>query len=208
MSQLLGGGDGGAPGVPGIESITGNDGNPTFGSGSPVNVNIVGDTAQGVSVDQTAADEETVTVADATAGATAGDASKGVSSYDSADFTVVNGFVSLAAQTFTGSGQTVGATTDDILTVPLGAVAGTFQFEARVKAFESGTPTGAGYNIYATFITDGATATLIGQQPIFNESVVLEDADAYFVASGNNAVLQVLGVTGLTIEWDGETEIT
>lgn len=107
-----------------------------------------------------------------------------------------------------GTGTTIGATTDDILSFPLGAVDGTYQFEARVKAYNASTPTGSGYNIYATFITDGATATLIGQQSIFNETMVLEDADAYFIASGNNAVLQVLGVAGLTIAWAGETELT
>jgi hypothetical protein len=94
------------------------------------------------------------------------------------------------------------------LTIPLGVVAGTFQFEARVKAFESTTPAGAGYNIYATFTTDGIAATLVGDQPIFNEDAALSTADAYFVASGNNAVLQVLGVALLTIDWAGETEVT
>ena len=108
----------------------------------------------------------------------------------------------------TGTGTTVGAVTANIITIPLGLVAGTYQFEARVKAFEAGTPAGAGYNIYATFITDGVSATLVGNQPIFNEDPVLTDADAYFIASGNNAVLQVLGVTALTIDWEAETEVT
>ena len=111
-------------------------------------------------------------------------------------------------QETTGTATTVGAVTANILSVPLGATPGTFQFEARVKGFESTTPAGAGYNIHATFRTDGATATLIGQQPIFNEDAALSAADAYFVASGNNAVLQVLGVVGLTINWSGETEET
>lgn len=109
---------------------------------------------------------------------------------------------------FTGSGETVGAVTADLITVPLGSVAGTFQFEARVKGYDAATPAGCGYNIYATFTTDGATATLVGDQPIFNEDDVLADADAYFVASGNDAVLQVLGVTGLTIQWSASTERT
>lgn len=109
---------------------------------------------------------------------------------------------------FSGSATTIGATTDNIISIPLGAVAGTFQFEARVKGFESTGPAGCGYNVYGTLITDGVTATLIGSQNIFNESLSLEDADAYFIASGNNAVLQVLGVAGLTIDWFAETEIT
>lgn len=122
-------------------------------------------------------------------------------------------------QTFGGGGgsgptptpftaTTVGATTANLITVALGAVAGTFQFEARVKAFESTTPAGAGYNLYATFTTDGVAATLVGNQDVFNEDVALAAADAYFIASGNNAVLQVLGVAGLTLDWSGETEET
>ena len=107
-----------------------------------------------------------------------------------------------------GTATTVNATTQDIITFPLGLIAGTYQFEARVKAFESTTLAGAGYNIYGTFTTDGATATLVGDQPVFNEDTALMDADAYFVASGNNAVLQVLGVAGLTINWEAETEVT
>lgn len=108
----------------------------------------------------------------------------------------------------TGTATTVNAVTANIITVALGAVAGTFQFEARVKAFESTTPAGAGYNVYGTFRTDGATATLIGNQDVFNEDAALSTADAYFIASGNNAVLQVLGVAGLTINWVAETEVT
>lgn len=124
--------------------------------------------------------------------------------------TITNGpgSIDLSATAFKGTKQTVGATTQDLITIPLGAVAGTFQFEARVKAFESTTPAGAGYNIYGTFTTDGLAATLVGDQPIFNENPALAAADAYFVASGNDAVLQVLGVAGLTINWSGETAVT
>lgn len=106
------------------------------------------------------------------------------------------------------SATTVGAVTADVITIPLGAVAGTFQFEARVKAYTTTGPAGAGYNIYATFTTDGAASTLVGNQVILNEDVSLTAADASFVASGNNAVLQVLGVAALTINWIAETEIT
>ncbi len=124
---------------------------------------------------------------------------------------IVNGAGSIQLSTnpaFNGTATTVGAVTANLITVPLGAVAGTFQFEARVKAFNASTPAGAGYNIYGTFRTDGTTATLVGDQPIFNEDPALTTADAYFVASGNNAVLQVLGVTALTINWVGETAVT
>jgi hypothetical protein len=102
--------------------------------------------------------------------------------------------------------QTVNAATGDIITIPLGAVAGTFRFTATVKAFEAGTPSSAGYTVYATLRTDGVAATLVGNQDVFEEDAVLTDADAYFIASGNNAVLQVLGVAGLTIDWAAECE--
>ncbi len=109
---------------------------------------------------------------------------------------------------FVGTATTVGAVTANVITVPLGAVAGAFQFEARVKGFETTGPSAAGYNVYATFRTDGAAATLVGNQDVFNEDAALIAANAYFIASGNDAVLQVLGVAGLTINWSGETEIT
>ena len=109
---------------------------------------------------------------------------------------------------FQGTGSTVGAVTANLITIPLGAVAGTFQFEARVKGFNATTPASCGYNITATFRTDGATATLVGNQPVFNEDAALSAADAYFIASGNSAVLQVLGVTGLTVSWNAEADIT
>jgi len=107
-----------------------------------------------------------------------------------------------------GTATTIGAVTEDIITYDLGLTPGTFQFEARVKGFESTTPAGVGYNIYGTFTTDGITATLVGDQPIFNEDPALSTADAYFIASGNNAVLQVLGVAALTIVWSAESETT
>lgn len=106
------------------------------------------------------------------------------------------------------SAQTIGVETKNIITVPLGAVAGTYQFEARVKAYTATGPAGAGYNIYATFTTSGVAATLVGNQVILNEDPSLVAADAAFVASGNNAVLQVSGVAALTIDWIAETEIT
>lgn len=134
-------------------------------------------------------------------------ATKGTASFDSDDFTVTNGFVEIKGANV-GTGQTINATTDDVITIPLGGVAGTFQIEARCKGFESTTPAGCGYNIYATFTTTGGAATLVGNQDVYNEDVALASADAYFIASGNNAVLQVIGVAGLTIDWSAEARIT
>ena len=132
---------------------------------------------------------------------------RGTASFDTNDFTVVDGFVDIKGSA-NGTGQTIGAVTADILTIPLGGSAGTQQFEARVKGFEATTPAGCGYNVYGTFTTTGGIATLVGVQDVFNESPALVTADAYFIASGNNAVLQVLGVAGLTIDWTASTQET
>lgn len=208
MSQQQAFSGGNSPVTPDIEFIQGNTGGPVGPNPATFTIDLLGDTAQGVSVDgDPGTYTQTITVQDATAAATSGAALKGVCSFDSNDFTVTNGFVELIGN-YDGTGTTIGATTADIITVPLGGSAGTFQFEARVKAFEATNPAGAGYNIYATFTTDGVTATLVGDQPIFNEDGALAAADAYFVASGNNAILQVLGVALLTIDWTGSLELT
>lgn len=109
-----------------------------------------------------------------------------------------------------GTGTTIGAVTTNLITIPLGAIPGVFQFEARVKGYESTGPSAIGLNIYSTFRTDGTIATLVGNEDVFNEDIALADANGYFMSTGsdNNAILQVLGVSGLTINWSAETEIT
>lgn len=97
MSQQQFFSDGGAPGVPGIETVTGNTGGAVGGSGSPVNINILGDTVQGVTVNGNAGtNTETVTVSDAT--------------------TTQKGVVALAtnAETIAGSVTTKAITPDDL----------------------------------------------------------------------------------------------
>lgn len=277
MSQQQSFGEtGSVPGIPGIETVTGNDGLAAAGSGSPVNINIVGNTTQGVHVTRTAADTETITIDDATTsqkgvltlatnaetiagtvttkattpddikaklgtqtlhGLAYGNATTGalqwlaeaangqipigstgnapvlanITSLDGS-VTITNGpgtiDLKVTETIVSGTGTTIGTSTADLITFPLGATPGTFQFEARVKGFEATTPAGAGYNLYATFTTDGATATLVGVQDVFNVNAVLNTASATFVASGNNAVLRVQGVTALTINWSAETQVT
>jgi len=204
----------GTPGAPNINFISGNDAVAVGPNPATHVINVLGSTvvngtnAIPVYVKNTAAFTDTVQVQVAKASASSDINNSGLSSFSSGDFSVdANGFVTLADK-YAGTATTVGAVTADVITVPLGGVAGVFQFEARVKGFEATGPAAAGYNVYATFRTTGAAATLVGNQDIFNEDVSLAAADAYFVASGNNAVLQVLGVVGLTINWVAETELT
>jgi hypothetical protein len=178
-----------SPVNPDIEFLQGNDLVNVGPNATTHILKLIGDNVQGVDISGNAGtNTSTVTIMDAT--------------------TTQKGVVLLSSDSFTGSGTTVGAVTTDLITIPLGAVAGTFQIESRAKGFESTGPAGCGYNNYATFTTDGVTATLVGNQDVFNEDPTLVDADAYFVAVGNDAVLQVLGVAGLTINWSAQADKT
>lgn len=61
-----------------------------------------------------------------------------------------------------GSGNTVGATTTDLVTFALGATPGTYVFDLNYCAFEPTTPAGAGYSIFGSVRTNGAAAVLVG----------------------------------------------
>lgn len=103
---------------------------------------------------------------------------------------------------FNGSATTVGATTADIVTFALGATPATFFFTFGVAVFNASTPAAAGYETYTTVITDGATATIIGDtDAITHESAALITTTAQVVVSGNNVIFRVGGVAGLTIDW-------
>lgn len=201
--QTIGGGGGGGGGA-GIVTVTGNTGGAVPGQGAPINLNLVGDATQGTAVNGTiATSTQVVTVGNATAAATAGAAQKGVSSYNSEDFTVVSGYVS---QNFklVGTGTTVGATTADLITFPLGATPGTYIFDANFSSFDVTTPggAGAGYSIFGSTRTTGATAFLVGTpDKINNEDTAVAAGTADLVVSANNAILRVTGVVGLTIHW-------
>lgn len=106
-----------------------------------------------------------------------------------------------------GTATTVGAVTSDVITFTLnntnlGTTPGTLTLDIEIAAFEAGTPSGAGYSIFGSVRTTGAAAVLIGTpDKIVNEEAALVTADANLIVSGNNAVIRVTGVAGLTIDW-------
>lgn len=107
--------------------------------------------------------------------------------------------------TASGTGQTIGAVTDDVITFAMGASPRTCTFDIKIASFESTTPAGAGYNIFGAARTDGASATLVGTPDVVtNEEVALAAASADLVVSGNNAIIRVTGVAGLTINWTAQ----
>ena len=98
--------------------------------------------------------------------------------------------------------DTVGNVTSNILTIPLGAVPGTFSFEFRLAAFESTTPAGASYLLFCGVRTDGVNAVLLGN-PIRSaiKEAALDLSQVSVGVAGNNFLLRVTGVAGLTIHW-------
>lgn len=106
-----------------------------------------------------------------------------------------------------GTGTTVGATTDDVITLDLGGTASAYTMEARVGSFESSTPAGGGMWVLGVFRTDGASASLVATEAedTFLEAALM-DAEVAWVASGNDAILRVTGVAGLTVNWAATAE--
>lgn len=102
----------------------------------------------------------------------------------------------------TGTITTADATLTTILTFSLGAVAGTFYVYGNVQGFNASTPAGGAYSFSGGYRTDGATATELGIE-IHDEfeDAALVTADIFLSASGNNVIVQVQGVAGLSINW-------
>lgn len=106
-----------------------------------------------------------------------------------------------------GNAQTVGATTEDAITLSMGSTPTTSSVKVVVSCFEETTPAGGGYTLFGVFTTDGSAATEIGTEDTgFQESAALADCDAEVHAVGNDIVVQVTGVAGLTINWSARLE--
>jgi hypothetical protein len=102
----------------------------------------------------------------------------------------------------TGTGQTIGAVTANLITIPLGAVATTYTIEAHIAGFNAATPASVGYVLTGVYRTTGAAASLVGVTDKYTaEEAAVVGADAAFVISGNSVIVQVTGVAGLTINW-------
>jgi len=104
-------------------------------------------------------------------------------------------------QQFEATVTTTDATPTTIATVALGAVAGTVSIDVDVFCFNASGPKGASLNLFGAVRTTGAAGTLIG---VNNSLNVIDGAfaiSATIVASGNNALVQVTGLGGTTINW-------
>lgn len=101
-----------------------------------------------------------------------------------------------------GAGTTTGATTSDLITMPLGAIAAVYRFEFKVAGRDTVSGDGVGYSVLTSIRTDGASATII-QSPFIDtdEDASLTGANIDFIASGNSGILRVTGVALKTINY-------
>jgi len=103
--------------------------------------------------------------------------------------------------------QTTDATPTTLLTFDMGASAGSYLAEIRVAAHNTTDTASAAYFLIGAARTDGASGTEVASE-VSNalEDAAMSTADCTFLVSGNNMVIQVIGIAGKTIEWSGELE--
>lgn len=97
---------------------------------------------------------------------------------------------------------TVGSTTGSMLNFTLEASPSTYFFTCNIAGKCTADGTGLGWFLICPVRTDGSSATVIGN-PIINGNLDsdLAAASIALIASGNNIILQVTGVTAKTINF-------
>ncbi len=101
-----------------------------------------------------------------------------------------------------GTATSVNGSIEDLITVSLAATGKVYRFYFMITGRETTSDDGLGYHLFASAKTDGVAATLIQTEFIdADEDAALTTADIQFVTSGNDMILQVTGVAGLTISY-------
>lgn len=106
-----------------------------------------------------------------------------------------------------GTTTTVGAVTGDVITFPIpsGQVA---SFDVLIVGNDAAGTLGMGYSLFACARNPSGTAILVGVPDlIVNEDGADSAAGATLIVSGANAIVQVTGVTGKTINWKATARI-
>jgi len=167
---------------------------------------------QGILADQTTPLGDVETLTGDSGGAVGPDLAGNINVLGGAGITVTgnpgtNTLTIVEDEVIEGTGQTVGAVTTDVLTIPLGATPATFTLEARVGVFESTAPAGGGMWVLGVLRTTGAASVIVATEAedTFLEASIMT-ASVAWVASGNNAILRVTGVAALTLEWAATAE--
>ena len=159
-----------------------------------------GTTSNAIRVASVAANTVTLQIQQTGTSASKDTSLNGIAHFNSAQFTVDEGFVSITDSSNTSTGQTVGAVTADVITITPTDLKG-FVVQALVIGYESTGPGIIGGELIATGSKDG-TVSIVGTAiKSRNSSAALAAGDFNCVASGADFVLQVLGVAGVTIDW-------
>ena len=97
---------------------------------------------------------------------------------------------------FYGTATSTNGSNADLITFSLGATAAVYRFEFKVAGRETTTGQGVGYSLFASFRTDGITATAI-QTAFIDADEDIAGASLTMIASGNNVILRATssGVT-------------
>jgi hypothetical protein len=101
----------------------------------------------------------------------------------------------------TGSVTTTDASLVTLASFALGAVPAVYTLSIEIACFNVTSVDGDGYFIQGSVRTTGAAAVLCGMPDKFISEEVIDTADANLIVSGNNAVIQVNGIVGITHDW-------
>lgn len=102
----------------------------------------------------------------------------------------------------TGTATSTNASAEDLITFTLGATPLVYRFWFYISGRDTGTGDGLGYSVEGSAKTDGAVATIISVPNQDNdEDPSLVSATVSLIASGNDVILRVTGVTSQTISY-------
>jgi len=94
------------------------------------------------------------------------------------------------------------ATPATVASLDCGSTPGVYNFDIQVAGYDLTDIAACGYFISGSVRTTGLAATLVGTpDKITNEEPATTTCDANLIVSGNNAVIQVTGIAGKTINW-------
>lgn len=113
--------------------------------------------------------------------------------------------ITVADTTLTGTVNTIGAVTGDVITLALGAIPGTYTFDCKITGYDITSSIGAGYTIVGAVRTTGGAAVLIAGQAVDSfEEGALSAGSAALVVNANNAIFRITGTAGETVHWKAE----
>jgi hypothetical protein len=99
--------------------------------------------------------------------------------------------------------NTTDATPTTIFSLSLGGVPATWAINVDIICLNTSVTDGAGFNVFGLMVTDGTSATEIQSEVGINlYGPTLTTATVTLTASGNDVVLQVVGVAATNITWN------